>query len=576
MDEPTGPVSRDTFPGPGWLAGSLALLVAGLGLLAYSNSLDGPFVFDDLRNIRDYPTIRHLSTYFQSTQGYREAPNRVFGYLSFALNYRLGGLEPRGYHVVNLAIHIASALLVFALCMVSFRTPRVRGSVLSPVAPSVAFLASALFVTHPLGTQAVSYIVQRFASLTTCLYLLSVVLYVRWRLDRGRLPRLRGALLYVGLLVASLLAFRTKETSITLPGAILLAEILLFEGGGWRRFLPVLPVALLALVIPATVLLGSGAPGTAADQVAAVTRLGTPLATPVGRLDYLRTQTVVVVEYLRMLALPSGLSLDHDVPVRHSFLEPRVLLSTGLLLGLALLGAWLAVLGRPRAGRRSLDPASSLAAFGIAWFFLTLSVESGLIPIVDLMYEHRAYLPSVGVYLAIAVGFGLAFRRVDAGATSRALVLLGVALALVLGSLTLRRNTVWTSELALWTDAVEKAPGKFRPVYNLATSLISAGRIDEAYLALRRAVTLNPESQLARAQLGAVLLGQGRYPEAERELQEAVRLAPSDPDALMNLGQALLRLGRVEEAKVQFRRFLEVAPPSYGAARRAAEAALAR
>ena len=287
-------------------------------------------------------------------------------------------------------------------------------------------------------------------------------------------------------------------------------------------------------------------------------------------------KTVVVVEYLRMLLVPTGLSLDHDVPIRHSFLEPRVLLSTALLLALALLGAWLAFGGRPRSGRRGLDPASCLAGFGIAWFFLTLTVESGLIPIVDVMYEHRAYLPSVGIDLAAAVGIGLAVHRLAAASRFRTTVLLGVALALVLGSVTLTRNTVWASELTVWTDAVEKAPGKFRPVFNLGTTLVAARRFDEASLALRRAVALDPESASARTQLGAVLLTPGRYPDAERELRTAVQLDPVDPEALMNLGQVLVRTGRLEEAKPYFRRFLDVAPASYVPARKAAAAALAR
>jgi tetratricopeptide (TPR) repeat protein len=203
-------------------------------------------------------------------------------------------------------------------------------------------------------------------------------------------------------------------------------------------------------------------------------------------------------------------------------------------------------------------------------------VESSVIPISDVMYEHRAYLPSVGIFLAVATGLGLALRRLASAAAPRATVLVGVAVALVLASLSLRRNAVWASEITLWTDAAEKAPGKFRPAFNLGTALAAAGRFDEAAQALRRAAAIDPKSAAAHAQLGAVLLNTGRLREAEPELRAAVRLAPSDPEALMNLAQVLLRSGRREEAKDYLLRFLEVAPPSYAGPRRTAESILTR
>jgi tetratricopeptide (TPR) repeat protein len=475
---------------------------------------------------------------------------------------------------VNLAIHLANTLLLFALAMLALQAPRVRASALSRSAPSVAFLAAALFATHPLGTQAVSYVVQRMASLTALFYLLAVVLFVAWRLGRDTSAgATRGRLLYLGLLVASLLAFRTKEHSFTLPVTLLLAELLLFDGTGRRRFLPIVPVALLSLIIPATLLLATGATAGVADRLGSATRVDTP----VSRGDYFRTELVVVVDYLRLLLFPSGQSLDHDVPIRRALLEPHVLLSAALLGTLAALGGWLAWRARPREDDASrMDPAASLAAFGIAWFFVTLSVESSVIPIADVMNEHRAYLPSMGIFLAVATGLGLALRRLAGAAAPRATVLVGVAIALVLASLTLRRNAVWASEITLWTDAAEKAPGKFRPAFNLGTALVAAGRFDEATQALRRAAAIDPESAAARAQLGAVLLNTGRLGEAEPELRAAVRLAPSDPEALMNLAQTLLRSGRPDEAKEHLRRFLEVAPPSYAGPRKVAESILAR
>lgn len=552
------------------------LLGAGivlLGLFAYSNSLGGAFIFDDFRHIRDNPTIRDLSNYLASTRGYREQPNRFVTYLSFALNHLVGGLATAGYHAVNLAIHLVNALLVFAMVLLAFRTPRLRESTLSLRSTPIAFLASALFVTHPLGTQAVTYVVQRLASLSTLFYVLCVVCFLKWRLGPGNpgVPWKR-ALLYAGTLASSLLAYRTKETSFTLPVTLLLAEFLLFDDRGWRRLLPILPVGLLALIIPASVVLAAAPQAGATERILSATRV----ETLVGRADYLRSQAVVIVEYLRLLAFPSGQSLDHDVAIQRSILEPSVLLSVALLAGLAALGAWLALRARGRPGQGPALPGAALGAFGIGWFFVTLTVESSIIPIADLMYEHRAYLPSIGIFVAVAGGTGAAVQRLAPQASQRAFVLLATAIALLLASATIRRNAVWADELSIWSDAVSKAPGKFRPVFNLGTSLASAGRYDEAIQALRRATSIDPGSSAARVQLGAALLARSRLPEAETELRAALALAPTDPEALMNLALVLVRTGRREEAKEYFRRFLVVAPPSYAEARRTAEAVLAR
>jgi tetratricopeptide (TPR) repeat protein len=200
-------------------------------------------------------------------------------------------------------------------------------------------------------------------------------------------------------------------------------------------------------------------------------------------------------------------------------------------------------------------------------------VESSVIPIVDVMNEHRVYLPSVGIFIATGTALALLLARVRAAGAARALVITAAAVSVVLGVATFRRNLAWKGEIAIWSDAAQKSPGKYRPHLNLGTALSAAGRLDEGARELRRAVEIDPASSYARAQLGAVLAVLGRPAEAEPELREAVRLEPNDPEALFNLGLVLLRAGRADEAKPVMKRFLEVAPPAYAAARRIAERA---
>lgn len=546
-------------------AGPLAA-VALLGAFAYSNALRGAFVFDDARNL-DIPVIRDPSLLLTAA-GYRSVANRFLGVLTLALNQRLGGGDVLGYHAFNVAVHLACALLVYGLVVTLLRTPRVAASRLASSPRAVAFAAAVLFVTHPLQTQAVTYIVQRFTSLATLGYVAAVLLYLRWRQAAGRRA---GAVLYAGALLAALAAVRTKEIAFTLPAAILLVERCGW-GSGWR-LRPVAPFAAVALLIPASLVSFQASAGAALAEASASTHVQTAMS----RLDYLRTEAAVVARYLRLLLLPVGQSVDHDFPVYRSFLEPRVAASLALLGALAGLAVALHRSTAARAGRRALDPGARLVALGVGWFFLALLVESSLVPIVDVIYEHRVYLPSVGFFVAIAAGGALLAGRLRGGVDgARLTVLLAMLAALGLAVATLHRNEVWADDVSLWADAAAKAPGKERPVYNLGSALAAAGHPEGAVLALRRAVQLDPGHAAARAQLGAALVALGRLEEAEPELREAVRADASAPEPVFNLAMVLSRTGRGEEARPWFRRFLEVAPASYAGARRLAEARAGR
>jgi tetratricopeptide (TPR) repeat protein len=533
-----------------------------LGLFAYANSLHGPFVFDDRQNIRDSALVRAAAADLASPALYRAQPNRYVAYLTFAVNYRLGGTDVVGYHAVNLAIHLACALLVYALVALTFRTPRLRDSALAPSRRAIAFAAAALFVTHPLQTQAVTYVVQRITSLAALLYVASVVLYARWRLAREEAarPGPAAAASYALALLAAVAAMRTKEIAFTLPFAIVLYELSFFPRRA-RRAALLAPFLATALLIPATLLQQHGA----GRGVVGAAEAGTRVETALSRLDYLRTEITVVVEYLRLLVLPTGQNLDPDHPIYRSFLAPRVLASLALLLALGAAAAWL--YRRTARADPAVDPAARLVAFGLGWFFLALLVESSLIPIDDVMNEHRVYLPSVGFFAAAATGGALLLRRVPRIDAGRLVALLALLLAIVLGVATIRRNAVWASELSLWADAASKSPNKARPHGNLAVALAGAGYPHEGVLALRRAVRLAPDDPIVRGQLGAALASLRRYGEAEVEIREAIRLDPTRPEPLHNLALLLASTGRSDEAKEWLRRSRALAPAPAAAPR---------
>ncbi|HZZ85239.1 MAG TPA: tetratricopeptide repeat protein [Anaeromyxobacteraceae bacterium] len=520
------------------------LCVALLGLAVYASSFHVPFVADDA-TIVDNGLLHDLGNYLGSWRGYEALPNRYLAYLTFALNYRFGGLEVAGYHAVNLAIHLANAGLVYALVALAFRTPRLRGSTLAPTAGNVALLAAALFVAHPLQTGAVTYVVQRIASLATLFYLLAAAQYLAWRLrqEGGSATRAGGAARYLLLLATVLLAMKTKEIAFTLPLALVLLELSFFGRPSRRTALALLPLLATLAVIPLT-MLGLRTPAAALSRAEGVVRAGGQ-----SRLEYLVTQLAVIGTYLRLLVLPVGQNLDYDYPLYRSPLAPEV--AGPLLVILALLGVAALLYRRTGpAAARPADPAWRLVAFGICWFFLALAVESSVVPIDDVIFEHRVYLPSAGLFAAAsAAALSLLAPLPRPGRRALAAALAGWVLALSVA--TVLRNRVWGSAVSLWADTAAKSPGKSRARLNLGKALVEAGDPSAAIPEYLAAARLDPRSPDARNDLGVALFQVGRYDEAIAQLRTAILLAPDYADAHLNLGMAYARKGWTEQANAE-------------------------
>jgi tetratricopeptide (TPR) repeat protein len=560
------------FPKPNPIG--VFLLLAVVSAVIYANTFYSPFEFDDFPNIVKNHLIRDPAN-FALLPG-----PRPVGYLSFALNYRLGGLNPFGYHLVNLLIHAVNGFLVYFLVRLLIQAGT-GGE--APSRDRVAIAVSLLFVAHPVQTEAVTYIVQRFASLAALFYLLSLVSFLKGRLAPTG-SRLRPAWYAVSVLSA-VLAMKTKEIAFTLPFMIVLADLLFVRkpfGKRWIAWIPFLPVlAIIPFSRAESLHIGRGLPSQ------------TPL---IGRFDYLMTQFSVVVTYLRLLVLPARQNLDYDYPVYHSFLAFRVWGSFLILSALMAAAVWLAILSLKEDGRsRWFD--RRLIGFGILWFFIALSVESTIIPIDDVIYEHRLYLPSVGFFLAAvcAASVGLNRLRVPSGGLSRGVIFTAVLSALCL--LTYQRNAVWRNSLTLWNNVVKLSPNKARGHLNLGTAyhdilkrsdraleeyrtalslddslhvahynlgLIydELGRTEDAVAEYRRAIELNPDYAEAHGGLGLSYIKMGRKTDAVSELKQAVRLDPGNPEFQNNLGNVLSDTGHPEEAVEAYRKALRLRPDS--------------
>lgn len=524
-----------------------SILIVLLGILAYSNSFHVPFVFDDHFSIIDNGVVHDIRNFFFNSSGYEYNPRRFIGYLTFALNYHWGGLDVTGYHVVNLAVHIINALLVYELVTLSFRTPLMKGPVQERRtirSGLIAFFSAAMFAVHPLQTEAVTYIVQRLASMAAMFYLGSLCLYIWFRLSQdGGETGWRSYMLYGLSLVSAVLAMKTKEIAFTLPLMVVVYEWVFFGRGDMRRrVLWALPLLATAVIIPLS-MLNVGKPlGKVLSDVSQVTAVQTSMS----RWEYLMTQFRVIVTYMRLLFFPVGQNLDYDYPSYSSLLEPQVAISFVFLSGLVLL----AVVFLRRAGRGG-DASLRLVSFGILWFFITLAVESSIIPIVDVIFEHRVYLPSAGLFVSLASGvFLLAGEKTVKGMSSGAVVL--AAVVVVLTGATYARNTIWASEGNLWEDAASKSPLKARPHNNLGPIYFDEGKLDLAIEHYKIALKLDPEHLYAHNNLGNAYQAKGLMDEAIEQYGIALKLDPEYSSAHVNLGRALINTGRREDGMHEF------------------------
>ena len=560
------------------------LLILVVGFCVYSNTFYVPFFFDDEPNIVKHPLIRDFR-YFVDTPPLEGGAikdffrTRYVGYFSFAINYALNGLDVTGYHVFNLLIHLANALLVYWLLILTFRTPFFAGheggdagGVLGPPRV-VALFAALLFVSHPVQTQAVTYVVQRFASLATLFYLLSLVMYIKWRLvsqaagyrdregEQGRTgrssSRVQRYALYAVSLVSAVLGMKTKEVVFTLPIMTALYEFFFFRGKVKKRLLFVAPLSLTMLIVPLT-LLGQKGALASARYVDESLKIGA--SQEISRWDYLLTQFRVVITYLRLLVFPVRQNFDYDYPVYHSFLVPAVFFSFLCVFLVLVLGIYLLL-------RSSRTEGSDrywfrLAAFGIFWFFVTLSVESSVIPLADVIFEHRVYLPSVGFFVALLSAVEIAMNRLERRgffvrkAAAAGLVLIVAALSVA----AFARNAVWGNKVVFWADTAEKSPLKARPHLALGTALDEQGKLSEAFKEYEIALKLDPRDSEPYKGMGNIYFKLGRFDEAIKGYRAALAIDPADRKAHNNLGYLYSLQGRIDEAVREYETALRADP----------------
>ncbi len=522
----TRSAERDRVVGP-WLAP--AVLIAAVALV-YSSSFGGAFVFDDLPNIVDNPSIRSVrplaDTLWPPPTNIGVAGRPVVN-LSLALNWAISGDDPWSYHLVNLLIHALATLALYGIVHLSVTAPPLDAR-FHRSATSLALATALLWAIHPLQTEAVTYVVQRCESLMGLLFLFTLYCAIRgWRRSSWR-----G---WHGLAVAScLLGVGCKETIAVAPVLVLLYDVI------FNRRRPIdalrrsrglytgLALCLTMLVVQVS------AGGTAR---------GAPWEEYSPWLPYVLTQAQVTVHYLGLALWPGSLCLDYAWPLATPAATAPFVLVMTVLVTLSLIAI----------ARR--HPLGYLGA----WFFGTLAPPA-LVPMPDVAFEHRMYLPLAAVAAAVVIAVRYLGRRLPqrfAAVTGWSLL---VIVVVMLGLRTHARNLDYRDPVALWTDIVEERPSNSRAFNNLATLLEGRVGTEERITLYRRAITADPGYATAHWNLALLFQGRGDHESAMHHYREAVRLNPNDAGWRNDLAMFLRSLGRVEEAIEEYRTAVRINP----------------
>ena len=546
----------------GVLAG--AVLIVADGAAAFSNSFDGVFLFDDVPSIVTNQALRGPGAILRAfvppeatTQHGRPVPN-----ITLAINYALGGTDIRGYHAFNLAVHLLAGLTLLGIVRRTLLLPVMRQR-FAKAATWLATAASLLWVVHPLQSESVTYIVQRTESLMGLFYLLTLYCFIRGATSS------RAGMWTVAAVAACAAGMGSKEVMATAPLMVLLYDVVFVSSSpvaAWkaRRGLYVGLAASWAILAVLVISTGSRS-GTAGVNLSEVSPL-----------EYAASEFGVILHYLSLAFWPVGLCLDYGWPVARS--QGEILPAAAVIVSLLAATLWaLTSSQRFTAGSTPLPTLagrSYRAAWGFlgAWFFLILAPTSSFMPLADLCFEHRMYLPLAAMATGLTIaGYLLAgdvARRWNQSfaARSAAWGVAGLAVAVsatLLGWRTHVRNLDYRSNRAMYEDAAAKRPNHARAQSNLGFVLVDAGQADRALAACNRAIELVPNFPEAYNNRGRALAAKGQYQQAIADYDRTIKMQPDHAEAHSNRGAAKVALGRLEEAMADYDRAIKL-NPQYG------------
>lgn len=453
------------------------LVIAVVTFIAYSNSFSVPFHFDDEQQIV-YNESQHSIQKYENFHSWMHVNRRPVSSFTLAANYVIGGENVLGYHLVNFLIHLLTGVFLFFLLRILLSN--VENDLKRKYLPLVISL---FFLVQPVQTQAVTYIVQRMTSLSGLFVVMAVFFYTKGRINYLNRNNLRGSIVFIGAaLFAGILGILSKQNAVVFPLLFLLVEFLFIRTSKNQLCTKYLIFSTVVLFLFTAVY---------------VFRYGLPYETKdISRGMYLATQMTVIPRYFQMMLIPFGLSIDHGVSVVESIFNTKVILGTLFIIGVLVYG-FVKIKSQP------------LISFGIFWIFITLLVESSIIPIRDVMFDHRMYLPLAGFSLLIwTLGFDVIQLK-----RPKSLFTIVVFVLFVMAAGTYARNEIWKSEVRIWKKVTEMYPNYFRGWQGLGREYVASGETNISLIihSYEKAISIDPDNETVLNDLGANYLKINAY-----------------------------------------------------------------
>ncbi|MBU1062056.1 MAG: tetratricopeptide repeat protein [Candidatus Omnitrophica bacterium] len=519
------------------------ILLILISIIVFSNTFKNPFVWDEeelivdnryTKSLKDIPFLfnpKYWNYYYPGSKG----QYRPVSLASFTLDYLIWNLRPFGYHLTNLLLHILNVILIYLIIFRLVRPPEKEGVLLD-----LPFLAALFFAVHPVHTESIAWIKNRFDLLSLLFLLLSFLFFIKYvskeKVLRGRI------ILYFASQISFVLALFSKETAITLPLVLILYAIYFLPKKEYKGALVGIG-SYFGIIFFYLAFKLKGLISVLSDE--SIIKLG------------IHYHILAVIKtmgyYMKLLILPINLNIEHFLSVPKSFFEIGVVLSSLMLLVLAIMVI------------RGLKY-SRMVSFGILWFFITLLPASNIIflyarPIA----EQRLYIPSLGFCIILAMGIRaipfLESRFFSRKILKNLAVLFTIAIFIFYSTIAINRNFDWRKPLTLWTKAVSLSPNNARTHNNLGAAYYNIGQYQEAIASYKKAIEIDPKYAMAYNNLGAAYRDIGENEMAIDAFKKAIELMPGYAEAYSNLGVVLyIENGLVDNVFLHLKRAIELKP----------------
>lgn len=517
--------------GKGYIFTFIALFV--FLFIIYGNSFHGEWHFDDELNIQRNVNV-HLKDLswpdVRNTFYYKGRLSRPVSYFSFALNHYFGGLNVFGYHVVNLVIHYISSVFLFLFIYNTLRLPLLRERY-GTNAYSIALLSTFLWAVSPVQVLAVSYIVQRMASMAGMFYIMTMYFYLKGRTSDDLW---KSIAFFVVCALSALLSIGSKQNATMLPVSLFLFDFFLIQGVTGENIKKNVKVAVVPLIILFTL---------GAFYVDMSSILEGYNNRPFTLVERLLTEPRVIIFYISLLLYPvhSRFTMLHDIYISRSLFDPWTTLPTILLI--IFVAGYAVAVARKR----------PIISFCIIFFFLNHLIEGSVIPL-ELIYEHRNYIPSMLFFVPVAILILSALDYLSYKKYIQIVLVLGISFLLYdMGHTVHMRNEILKYDITLWADNVNKYPNLSRPHDNLGTEYYSRGLRLKAFREFTRASQSNRYMNLYNKATTEYNLGQfyrvtGRDRLAADKFRKALDINPYYTPSLYSMAIMELRRGFAENA----------------------------